>query len=78
MQTAMNQSVQPPEPPCSVEALKSFYARAQTVFGAFRLCYTTQTKLQQGFVLHQQGRFSEAEGLYEEVLRTVPSNGHEY
>ncbi len=35
---------------------------------------TTRAKLQQGFVLHQQGRFSEAERLYEEILRTDPSN----
>jgi predicted O-linked N-acetylglucosamine transferase (SPINDLY family) len=35
---------------------------------------TTQAKLQQGFVLHQQGRLSEAEPLYEQVLRNAPTN----
>jgi predicted O-linked N-acetylglucosamine transferase (SPINDLY family) len=35
---------------------------------------TAQAKLQQGFVLHQQGRFTEAEHLYEEVLQNAPTN----
>jgi protein O-GlcNAc transferase len=34
----------------------------------------TQAKFMQGFALHQQGRLGEAEHLYEEVLRSAPSN----
>ena len=35
-----------------------------------------QAKFQQGFVLHQQGKFAEAERFYEEVRQRIPNHFH--
>ena len=48
-------------------------SRQQTPQAKKPVAATVQAKLQQGLALHQQGRFSEAERVYEEIIQQEPN-----